>query len=149
MLYCVLTHLIPRLGSLESRVVVVLDAGREHGHGGIWTVGHEADVIRGLLLLWGLLRGKKVRGIHGHLGKLGYVLRWTHVVGRTDVQVHGHSWGVARRGKKRGGGHGAGTERAQGALGRAAGETARNGGQRAVATQIGLVGRGGCQLGIK
>jgi hypothetical protein len=126
-----MTHLIPRSGGLESRAVAVLNARRKHGHGGIWGVGHEADVVRGLVLLGRLLLGvEKVGGVDGHLGELRNVLLWTqHVGGRTDV--HDDSRGVAGGEdgrKKRGrGGHGASTGSVQGALGAGAEEAAGDG----------------------
>lgn len=105
LLYCTLMHMVPRCGGLESRVVVVLDTGREHGHGGIWSVGHEADVVCGLLLLGRLLLGgEKVGGIDGHLGELGDVLLWTqHVGGTTNVHSDWRGGGRGRRGAKKGG----------------------------------------------
>lgn len=121
LLYCILTHLVPRCGGLEGRVVVVLDAGREHSRRGIWSVGHEADVVLGLLLLGRLLLGGvKVGGVDGHLGELGDVLLWTqHVGGMTDVHGDWRGDGTrGRRAKKAGRGrergeHGARAERAR------------------------------------
>lgn len=107
---------------MEVSIVAVL---REHGHGGIWSVGHEADVVRRLLLLGRLLLGgEEVRGIHGHLGELGYVLLLTqHVGGRTDV--HNESRGVGERGMRT---KKAGNKRARGEHGASAGRARRNGG---------------------
>ena len=100
LLHSILTHLIPRCGGLEGlAAVVVLNARCEHGHGGVWSVGHEADVVWGLLLLGGLLLGgKKVGGIDGYLSELRNVLLWTqNVGGRTNVH---DSWRGVGRGER-------------------------------------------------